>query len=351
MKAPGFVYLVGAGPWAPGLLTLRGRELLARADSVIHDYLVNEEILEFAAAGAERITTGAPGERLGQARVNALMIERARAGQVVVRLKGGDPFVFGRGGEEAEALVAAGVDFEVVPGVTAAVAGAAFAGIPVTHRGYGSTLAFVTGHRAADAADETDWSALARMSTVAVYMGAKRLADVARRLMAAGRAPSTPVALIRWATRPDQETLVSTLADCADAAERAGLAPPLTALIGEVVDLRDRIGWYEQRPLFGAAVVVTRSQGQHGALAGRLAELGAEVLALPTIAFDPCDRAPIDKAIARLGTYDWVIFTSANGVDFFVDALLAADRDPRAFGRARIACIGPATARRLAGRG
>lgn len=350
-SVPGFVYLVGAGPWDPGLLTLRGRDLLARCDVVVHDYLVNPELLEHAPARAERLAVGRPPERMDQAAINALLVERARAGHVVVRLKGGDPFVFGRGGEEAEALVAAGVPFEVVPGVTAAIAGAAFAGIPVTHRGFGSTLAFVTGHQASDAADDVDWSALARMSTVALYMSARRLRPIADALMKAGRAPDTPVALVRWASRPDQETLVSTLARCADDAKAAGLAPPMTILVGEVVSLRARIGWYEQRPLWGRRIAITRSRGQQGALAHRLHELGAEVVALPTIAFEPGPAEPIAEAIARLGTYDRVVFTSANGVDYFLDALYAAGRDPRAFGAAKLACIGPATARRLRDRG
>lgn len=349
--APGFVYLVGAGPWDPGLLTLRGRALLARCDTVVYDYLVNPELLGHAPDGAERIPVGRKPERLDQDRINDLLVTRARAGEVVVRLKGGDPFVFGRGGEEAEALVAAGVSFEVVPGVTAAIAGAAFAGIPVTHRGYGSTLALVTGHRAVFAADDVDWSALARMSTVALYMSVRRLPAIRDALIDAGRAPETPVALIRWASRPDQETVVTTLEGCAEAARDAGLEPPMTILVGEVVELRRRIGWYEQRPLWGRRVAVTRSQGQQGPLAHRLHELGAEVVPLPTIAFEAGPEAPVAAAIARLGAYDRVIFTSANGVDYFLDALYAAGRDPRAFGAARLACIGPATARRLRARG
>ncbi len=356
MSAPGHVYLVGAGPWDAGLLTLRGRDLIARADVVVHDYLVNPELLEHARPDAERVAVGGGrDERLTQAEINALLVRRALEGRVVVRLKGGDPFVFGRGGEEAEALVGAGVPFEVVPGVTAAIACAAYAGIPVTHRGYGSTLAFVTGHQRADgeaATEDVDWSALARMSTVVFYMGARNLEGLARRLVEAGRAPETPVALVRWATRPDQRTVVATLADCAAVMEREALEPPLTVIVGEVVGLRDRIGWYERKPLYGLRIVVTRSQGQQGPLAGRLRELGAEVLSLPTIRFEPpADGAPLRAAIERLDSYDWVLITSANAVDFFVDALWAAGRDARALGRARLGCIGPATARRLEERG
>lgn len=347
----GFVYLVGAGPWDPGLLTVRGREVLARCDAVVYDYLVNPEVLDWARQDAARLPVGRKPDRLDQDRINDLLVQRARRGDVVVRLKGGDPFVFGRGGEEAEALVAAGVPFEVVPGVTAAIAGAALAGIPVTHRGHGSTLALATGHRAVFAADDIDWPALSRMSTIALYMSVRRLPAVRQALLDAGRDPATPVALIRWASRPDQQTHVTTLDRCVDTARDSGLEPPMTILIGTVVALRGTIGWYEKRPLWGRCVAVTRSKGQQGPLAHRLAELGAEVVALPTIAFEAAPPGPVEAAVDRLGTYDRVIFTSANGVDYFLDALYAADRDPRAFGAARLACIGPATARRLRARG
>ncbi len=350
-RTTGFVYLVGAGPWDPGLLTLRGQALLARCDAVVYDYLVNPKHLEHLPEAALRIPVGRKPDRLDQDRINDLLVEHAQAGRVVVRLKGGDPFVFGRGGEEAEVLARAGIPFEVVPGVTAAIAGAAYAGIPVTHRGYGSSLALVTGHRAVFANDDLDWAALARMSTIALYMSVRRLDAIRQALLDAGRAPETPVALIRWASRPDQKTLVTTLTDCVDACRGAGLEPPMTVLVGEVVELRSRIGWYEQRPLWGRRVAVTRSKAQHGPLTDRLEELGAEVVLLPTIAFEATPAAPVRAAIERLSSYDRVIFTSANGVDFFLDALYAAGRDPRAFGRARLACIGPATARRLRERG
>ncbi len=348
----GFVYLVGAGPWDPGLLTLRGREVLARADAVLYDYLVNPALLAHCRAGCEHVPAGARPHRITQEQINAALVERAQAGQVVVRLKGGDPFVFGRGGEEAEALRAAGVPFEVVPGVTAAVASAAYAGIPVTHRGFGSTLAFVTGHPRADRdEDAIDWAALAGMSTIVFYMGRRRLRDLADALIAAGKPGATPVALVRWATRPDQRTVVTTLAEVADTAEAQDLAPPLTIIVGEVVGLRDHIAWVERRPLHGRRVVVTRSEAQQADLAERLLELGAEVLPLPTIAFEPGDGPAMQAAVAALHTYDLVVFTSVNGVDHFLDALYAAGRDPRAFGGARIAVIGPATARRLRARG
>jgi uroporphyrinogen III methyltransferase/synthase len=353
MNAPGVVYLVGAGPWAPGLLTLRGAQVLGRADVVVYDYLANPELLRHCPR-AETILVGEGPHRKTQAEINDLLVELGLAGRVVVRLKGGDPFVFGRGGEEAEALAGAGVPFEVVPGVTAAIAGAAYAGIPVTHRGFGPTLTLVTGHGKADQDPiaGVDWAAVARMSTVALYMAARNLPAIASALMAAGRSPETPVAMVRWATRVDQQTLVSTLGEAAADAERAGLAAPMTVVVGEVVRLRETIRWFERRALHGLRIVVTRSAGQSGPFVERLDDLGAECILLPTIEFaPPRDAAPLTEALGRLDTYDWVIFTSANGVDFALDALRAAGRDARAFGRARIACIGPATARRLAERG
>lgn len=351
-RAPGIVYLVGAGPWDPGLLTLRGRALLERADTVVYDYLANPALLAFAPT-ADHILVGEGASRPSQDEINRLLVERGLAGDVVVRLKGGDPFVFGRGGEEVIALAAAGVPFEVVPGVTAAVACAAYAGIPVTHRAFGSTLGFVTGHERPDAEHgAADWGALARLSTVVLYMGARRLGQVCDALLGAGRAPSTPVALVRWGTRPDQRTLVTTLAEAAAAVDEAGLTPPMIVIVGEVVTLRPAVSWYERRVLHGLRIAITRSAGQALALAERLEELGAEVVPFPTIEFaKPADPAPLEAALRALPTYDWVIFTSANGVDFGLDALRTAGLDPRAFGAARIACIGPATARRLEERG
>ncbi len=353
MSEPGRVYLVGAGPWDPGLLTVRGREVLGRADVVVHDYLVNPELLAWARAAATRIPTGHRPGRLSQAEICEILVENARAGRCVVRLKGGDPFIFGSGGEEAWALAEAGVPFEVVPGVTAAIAGAAFAGIPVTHRDFASTLGLCTGHGQGDGeADPVDWAALARMDTAVIYMGVKRLGVVAQALMAAGRAPETPVALVQWASRPSQRTVVTTLVRAVEDAEAAGLGPPVTAIVGEVVRLRAKLTWFEHKPLFGKRIVVTRSLEQQGMLAGALAELGAEVLSLPSIAFAPPeDGGPLARALADLGRYTWVVLTSANGVDFFLDAMKAARLDARGLGGARLACIGPATARRLEERG
>lgn len=345
------MYLVGAGPWDPGLLTLRGKQILGRVDLVIYDYLVNPEHLEHAPQ-AEHRAVGKGTERLSQAEINALLVEAGLAGRLVARLKGGDPFVFGRGGEEAAALVDAGIAFEVVPGVTAAVASAAYAGIPVTHRGLGATLAFCTGHRRADAPCEAvDWAALAKMDTAVFYMGRRNLPLIASKLVAAGRDPSTPVALVEWATRPTQRTRIATLETAVAVADAHQLAPPMTVIVGAVVALRAQIGWFERKPLHGRTVVVTRSKGQQGSLAAQLRDLGAEVISMPTIAFEPGPGGPVREAVERLGTYDWVIFTSANAVDYFLDALDAAGYDARAFGAAKIACVGTQSARRLAERG
>ena len=342
--APGVVYLVGAGPWQPDLLTVRGQTLLGRAEVVVHDYLANPAILEWAHADAELICVGRPPSRLKQNEINALLVERGLAGQRVVRLKGGDPFVFGRGSEEAEALRAAGIAFEVVPGVTAAVAAAAFAGIPVTDRRFGSTLALCTGHQRADADSDLDWPALARMDTLVFYMGARRLGTIATQLMAAGKSPDTPVAVVRWATRADQTTQVTRLDACATLCIR----PPATIIVGPVVELRDRIAWFESRVLHGLRIVITRSQATQAGLNAQLAELGAEIIQLPTIAIAGLgETAPVQTAISNLAQYDWILFTSANSVRHFLGAVRAAGLDPRAFANARLGCIGPATARCL----
>jgi uroporphyrinogen III methyltransferase/synthase len=352
MSVGGRVYLVGAGPWDPGLLTVRGRALLRRADAVLYDYLVNPAVLDVVKPDAALVPAGAPPNRMSQDQISAELVRRAKAGETVVRLKGGDPFVFGRGGEEAEALVEAGIPFEVVPGVTAAVASAAYAGIPVTHRAYGSSVTLVTGYPWAERnVQSPDWAALARMDTVVFYMAARRLAFISAQLIAAGKAPDTPVALIRWASRPAQRTRVTRLADAAAVAAAEGYSAPLSVIIGEVVRLRARIGWYEKLPLYGVNVAITRSAGQRGPLADGVRALGGEIIPVPTIAFEAADPEPVRRACQALGTYDWVIFTSANGVDYFLDALYGNGGDPRRFGEARLACIGPATARRLRERG
>ncbi len=340
------VVLIGAGPGDPGLVTVRGLECLRRADVILYDNLAAPALLAQARPDAETTYVGKKRTEhaLTQDQINALLIEHARAGRRVVRLKGGDPFLFGRGGEEAEALAAAGIPFEVVPGVSSAMGAAAYAGIPLTHREHTSAVTFVTGHEV----DKIDWTHAGAAETIVVFMGLVSFGEIARRLIAAGRAPATPAAAIRWATRPDQRVLTGTLADLAEKIAQTGLKPPTLILVGEVVRLREKLNWFERLPLFGKTVVVTRAPDQAGALAARLAESGANVVRIPTIEIEPpADWKPLDTAVMRLESFDWVIFTSANGVRFFTQRLDASPRDLRAL-RGRICAIGPATAAALA---
>lgn len=339
------VFLVGAGPGDPGLLTRRGGELLATAEVVVHDRLANPALLDLAPAEARRISVGkAPGNvEMTQDQINAVLVEHGVAGKRVVRLKGGDPFVFGRGGEEAEALAAAGVPFEVVPGITSAIAAPAYAGIPVTHRGLSTHVTVVTGHEdPAKGRTDVEWEALARAGgTLVILMGASRVGDVAARLVAGGLAPDTPVAAVRNGTRPDQHTVRATLATIADVGVRA----PSAIVVGAVAALD--LAWFETRPLFGKRVVVTRAREQASELRVRLEALGAEVLELPAIRVEP-----IDVVLPALGGYSWLVFTSANGVRaFFERGMDAAGLDARALGGLRLAAIGPGTAAALEARG
>lgn len=350
------VYLIGAGPGDPGLLTLKGQSCIARSDVVIYDYLAAPELLAHAGADAELIYVGKKGgdHTLPQAGINDLIVEKARQGRIVARLKGGDPFIFGRGGEEVERLIEEGIDFEVVPGVTSAVAAPAYAGIPLTHRQFTSSVTFVTGHE--DPTKETssiNWQALAQGGgTLVFFMGVKNLTYIAERLLHSGMSPETPAALVRWGTTPRQQTVTGTLATIADIAAKAGMAPPSLIVIGEVVRLREKMKWFETRPLFGKSIVVTRARAQASDLVSRLAELGAVCHEVPAIRIIPEeDYGPIDKAIAEITAYDWLIFTSVNGVDFFFNRLFHAGLDARALGRIRTAVIGPATAERLMGFG
>jgi uroporphyrinogen III methyltransferase/synthase len=340
------VYLVGAGPGDPGLLTVRGAEVLARADVVVFDRLSVSSLLDLAPPAAERIAVGkAPGRAtMTQEDINALLVARGAAGQRVVRLKGGDPFVFARGGEEAAALQAAGVPFEVVPGITSAIAVPAYAGIPVTLRHSSTSFTVVTGHEdpAAGADGTVDWDAVARAGgTIVILMGVARIGYIAARLQAAGLAGSTPVASIQWGTRPEQRTVRATLATIAEAA----LEAPATIVVGEVA--AQDLAWFERRPLFGRRVVVTRAREQAGDLIAALRDLGAEPVPLPVIEFrDPDDGgAGLTGAAASVAMYDWLVFTSANGVHRF----FAHVPDTRALATARVAAIGPATAVALRG--
>jgi uroporphyrinogen III methyltransferase/synthase len=342
----GFAYLVGAGPGDPGLLTARAIELLGRADVVLHDKLIPPEALRYARADAELIDVGkiGGGPQVPQAETERLLVDRARSGKVVVRLKGGDPYVFGRGGEEGLALREAGVPFEVVPGVTAGIAAAAYAGIPVTFRGAASAVAFVTGHED-PAKPETaiDWEALARFpGTLVFYMGVKQLPRIAEQLIAAGRPAAQPAGIVERGTLPGQRSISATLATLPERAAAAGIRAPAITVIGEVAALRDELGWFEDRPLTGRSVVVTRARAQASALAARLRELGAAVVEAPAIRTEPL---PVE--LPDLSRFDLLCVTSPNGADRLMDEV----RDARRLAGLTIAAIGPGTARSLQARG
>jgi len=348
----GSVYLVGAGPGDPGLLTIRGAEILKRAEVVVHDALIDPAVLRTAPPGAEIVDAGKRRKEhtLTQDQIHDLLRERAQAGKTVVRLKGGDPYVFGRGGEEAERLFEAGIPFEVVPGVSSFSAAAAAAGIPLTHRKYASSFTVLTGHEDPTRPEAAiDWRQVARAhGTKVVLMGLGQIDEISRELVAGGMPVATPVALVRWGTTPAQQTIAGTLETIGTLARQAELTPPVLAVIGDVVQLRPHLNWFERRPLFGKRVVVTRSRDQAPEFALRLRELGADVLEIPTIRIaPPTDRQSMVECLAGLGEYDWIVFTSANGVTAFFEALHAAFEDIRAIGNVRLAAIGPATAARL----
>jgi uroporphyrinogen III methyltransferase / synthase len=345
----GVVHLVGAGPGDPGLVTVRARDLVRRAEVLVYDRLIPPGLVDEAPAGCERIYVGKLPDRhvLPQAEINALVVARAKAGRRVVRLKGGDPFVFGRGGDEAVACASAGVPFEVVPGVTSAVAVPAYAGIPLTQRDLSSAFAVVTGHEdPAKGAATARWAALAEVGTVCVLMGVERLDAIAARLIEAGRDPATPAAVIEQGTTPAQRVVTATLAGIAAVAAEAEVRSPAVVVIGAVAGLRQRLAWYENRPLFGRTVLVPRTRRQAGQLSALLRERGAEPLEVPTIEVRPPDSyAELDRAVAELtdGAYDWIALTSANGVAALRARAEAAGRDARLLGRVRVAAVGPAT--------
>ncbi len=348
----GLVYLIGAGPGDPGLITVKGLECLRKASVVIYDYLAAPSLLRHAGRDAELIYVGKKGgdHTLSQEGINALIVEKAREGHMVVRLKGGDPFVFGRGGEEAEALIEAGIPFEIVPGVTSAIAAPAYAGIPLTHRKHTATVAFVTGHEdPTKEASTIDWAALAKgIGTLVFFMGVKNLHQIARRLVENGRSADTPAALIRWGTTPRQQTVSGTLANIVRRAEEAEIKAPAIIVVGEVVNLRQTMRWFDKRPLLGKRIVVTRARAQASDLVQRLSDLGAECLEFPTIRVEPpADWSPLDRALARMNEYRWLIFTSVNGVSFFFKRLFELGKDVRMLGHLQTAVIGPATAEKL----
>jgi uroporphyrinogen III methyltransferase/synthase len=339
------VYLVGAGPGDPELITLKGRRLLAIADSILYDHLAPEALLVLAPRDAERISVGKTKSvhAFSQEEVCAMMIERARRGLNVVRLKGGDPFIFGRGGEEIEALAAAGIPFEVVPGVTSPLGIAAYTGVPLTHRDHTKLVTFVTGHDAG----AIDWSKVGQTETLVNFMGIHFIRQITGELMKYGRSGDTPAMCVRWGTRPDQKTIVGTLATIADEIESADLKPPATVIVGEVVRLHERLAWYDRLPLFGRKIIVTRAREQAPELSEKLRALGADAIEFPVIEIQPpADLGPLDRAIENHPAYNWLIFTSANGVRFFLERLDASAHDLRKL-RAQICAIGPATRRAI----
>jgi len=348
------IYLVGSGPGDPGLFTLKGVRCMEEADVVVYDRLAPEALLGYARPEAEKIYVGKkPGDpTMSQDEINDLLVEKGRAGMTVVRLKGGDPYIFGRGGEEALALNRAGLPFEVVPGVTSGVAAPAYAGIPVTHRNVSTSVAFVTGHEdPTKGSPDVDWEELANgAETLVLYMGVGRLQEISTRLIEAGRSRETPVACVQWGTLPEQRTVTGTLQDIATRVAKANLKPPAIIVVGDVVALREKgLDWYERRPLFGRRVVVTRARAQAGELSAELERLGAEVHEFPTIEISPPeDYGPLDAAIRDLDSFGLIVFTSANGVDAFLNRLRHHGLDLRAVPRdAKVAAIGPATAERI----
>jgi uroporphyrinogen III methyltransferase/synthase len=352
VKSKGSVYLVGAGPGDAGLLTLRGAELLQCADVVICDVLANPELLRHAPATAEIIARGNHKRDggLSQEQLTELMLDRARAGKTVVRLKGGDPYIFGRGGEEAERLAAEKIHFEIVPGVSAVVAAANYAGIPLTHRDHCSSFTVFTGHSdSADGATALRYEQIAKIpGTKVVLMGMDNLADWTKALIAHGMAADSPVAIVQRGTTGRQKTVAGTLATIAKLAAEKKISPPAITILGDVVKLRGKLNWFEQKPLFGQRIVVTRRTGQAGTLAQQLGQLGADVLAVPTIKItEPSERMALVDALLELNSYDWLIFTSANGVTAFFDLFFKQFKDLRDIGGARIAAVGPATAAKL----
>ncbi|HYZ85890.1 MAG TPA: uroporphyrinogen-III C-methyltransferase [Bryobacteraceae bacterium] len=339
------VYLVGAGPGDPELITVKGQRVLQLADCVLYDHLASSSLLQHAPPGAERIYVGKrkSAHSHKQEEITEMMIERARRGQNVVRLKGGDPYIFGRGGEEVEALAEAGIAFEVVPGVTSPLGIAAYTGVPLTHREHTSVVTFVTGHDVGG----IDWKRIGVSETLVIFMGVHFVVDIVRELLASGRSPSTPAMCVRWGTRPDQLTVQGTLASLPRLVQEAGLKPPATMIIGDVVLLRKKLDWFEHLPLFGQRIVVTRSASQAGELSSLLREQAADVVEVPVIALEPLDDyTELDAAIRALETYSWLIFTSTNAVEFFLARLKACGRDFRAI-RGLLCAIGDATRRAL----
>ena len=346
------VYLVGSGPGDPGLITVKGLECIKKADVIVYDYLVNSVLLRNARKGVELIYVGKKGNQhtMEQDDINQLLVDKANEDKIVTRLKGGDPYVFGRGGEEAIVLRENNILFEVVPGITAAIASPNYAGIPVTHRTCTSTFGLITGHEdpTKDQSD-VDWEKLSTgLGTLTFYMGIKNLPNIVNQLVKHGRSADTPVAVIRWGTTTHQETVTGTLSTIVEIAK--DIKPPAITIVGEVVNLRDQLNWFESRPLFGKTIIVTRSRDQASVFSDQLIELGANVLEYPTINItDPDDFGPLDRELENLGSTDWLIFTSVNGVDAFFNRIFELGRDVRDLTGVKICSIGPSTTERIKG--
>ncbi|MFH2059013.1 MAG: uroporphyrinogen-III C-methyltransferase [Pseudomonadota bacterium] len=348
----GIVYLIGAGPGDPGLLTIKAKECIETADVVVYDYLASPYLLEYARKDAQIIYVGKKGgdHTLSQDSINQLLVDKAKQGYDVARLKGGDPFVFGRGGEEAQMLLSHGVSFEVIPGVTSAVAAPAYAGIPVTHRDHTSFVSFITGHENPDKKDSSmQWDVFAKSNaTLVFFMGVKNLGNIVSKLVENGKDKNTPVALVRWGTTNRQQTVTGTLETIEAVVKAAKLKSPAIIVVGHVVSLRDELAWFDNRPLFGKKIIITRARAQASSMVSTLNKLGAQCIEIPTIRIDaPKDISPLKASIDKIIDYDWLVFTSVNGVKFFFDTLFDMGKDVRVLGHLKFACIGPVTKERL----
>jgi uroporphyrinogen III methyltransferase/synthase len=352
----GKVYLIGAGPGDPGLITVKGLECVKKADVIIYDYLANERLLDQRRDDAELLYVGKQGGRhtLPQGEINGLIVKKAKEGKIVARLKGGDPFIFGRGGEEAEELADSGIPFEVVPGVTAATSVPTYAGIPLTHREHTASVAFVTGHEDPTKPEsKVHWDKIATgIGTLVFFMGMKNLQNIVDRLVSNGRNPATPVALIQWGTRTDQRVVTGTLNNIVSRVKEAKLGPPAIIVVGEVVRLREKLNWYESKPFFGKRIVVTRSRNQASIFSEMLIDRGATTIELPTIdVVPPASWEEVDRAVQVIESYDWLIFTSANAVKYFMGRLRTLGKDLRILKGVSICTVGPKTAEALEGHG
>ncbi|GAB6137080.1 uroporphyrinogen-III C-methyltransferase [Halanaerobaculum tunisiense] len=347
----GKVYLVGAGPGDEELITVKGQRVIKEADVILYDRLANNKLLAYASEEAELFYVGkkATSHYCSQEEINQLLVSKAQAGKIVTRLKGGDPFVFGRGGEEATVLAESGVEFELVPGITSPISVPAYAGIPLTHRDFNSSVAFVTGHQAANKEDAINWNKLATgVGSLVILMGVGNLPNIVPQLISAGRDPQTPVALIRWGTRANQETLVGTLENIVAKVEEAEFKPPAIIIVGDAVELRTKLNWFETKPLFGQQIVVTRPAKQAQGFCHQLAREGAEVVKAPAIKIvPPEDYAPLDEKLQQLNKYDWAIFTSVNGVKYVLERLFDLGKDVRALAGIKLGAIGSKTAAEL----